>query len=107
MSTDDVNIPGHSGIRDQIQGLRWINNNIAQFNGNPQNVTIIGHDAGGISVSMHVLNPAAWLLQTFNSAISIGGTAFTPWAFKGNPKDQAMNFADFYGCDQRSDKMLD
>ncbi|CAG2121848.1 unnamed protein product, partial [Medioppia subpectinata] len=65
----------------------------------------MGHDAGAIAVSMHVLNPAAW--PYFNSAISIGGTVFTPWAFKDNPKDQAMNFANFFGCDQRSDKMLD
>ncbi|CAG2179957.1 unnamed protein product, partial [Oppiella nova] len=102
---DDINIPGNNGIRDQVQALRWISENIGAFNGNSQNVTIMGHDAGAISVSMHVLNQDAW--PYFQSAISIGGTVFTPWAFKDNPKDQAMNFASFFGCDVRSDHMLE
>ncbi|XP_054166563.1 venom carboxylesterase-6-like [Oppia nitens] len=105
ISADDINIPGNNGIRDQLQALRWISENIGSFNGNSNNVTIMGHDAGAISVSMHVLNQEAW--PFFQSAVSIGGTVFTPWAFKDNPKDQAMNFGSFFGCDIRTDKLLD
>lgn len=56
LSTDDYNAPGNNGIHDQVLALRWINENIAKFGGNPQNVTIMGHDAGSVSVSFHLLN---------------------------------------------------
>ena len=49
----------------------------------------------------------SWYLAYFSAAISIGGTVFTPWAFKDNPKDQAINFGSFFSCDLRTDKMLD
>lgn len=60
LSTDDINQPGNNGIRDQVFALRWINENIGSFNGNPQMVTIMGHDAGAVSVSMHMLNQESW-----------------------------------------------
>ena len=57
LSTDDIQQPGNNGIRDQILALQWINQNIGLFQGNPNQVTIMGHDAGGVSVGMHMLNP--------------------------------------------------
>lgn len=59
LSTDDINCPGNNGIRDQTLALQWIHENVAKFGGNPANITIMGHDAGGASVSFHLLNPEA------------------------------------------------
>jgi hypothetical protein len=37
--------------------LRWVQQNIAQFGGDPDNVTIFGESAGAASVHYHILSP--------------------------------------------------
>jgi para-nitrobenzyl esterase len=67
---------GAYGIQDQIAGLKWVKANIAQFGGDPKNVTIFGESAGGISVNMLTGSPMAKGL--FQRAISESGGYMTP-----------------------------
>ncbi|WP_372776166.1 carboxylesterase/lipase family protein [Mangrovibacterium sp.] len=69
-------VSGNYGVLDQIAGLRWIKDNIAQFGGDPDKVTIFGESAGGISVSMLCASPLAKGL--FQGAISESGGSFGP-----------------------------
>lgn len=39
--------------------MRWIQDNIKNFNGDPTKVTIDGHSAGAADVGFHIVSPLA------------------------------------------------
>ncbi len=56
---DENKALGNYGILDQIQALKWIQKNIGAFGGNPNNITIFGQSAGGISCRILLTSPLA------------------------------------------------
>ncbi|XP_028624439.1 pyrethroid hydrolase Ces2e-like isoform X3 [Grammomys surdaster] len=75
-STGDEHARGNWGYLDQVAALRWVQQNIAHFGGNPDHVTIFGESAGGTSVSSHVVSPMSQGL--FHGAIMESGVALLP-----------------------------
>ncbi len=67
---------GNYGLLDQIAALQWVHRNIAQFGGDPENVTIWGHSSGGYYVGILMISPLTRGL--FHRAIMQSGVPFEP-----------------------------
>jgi para-nitrobenzyl esterase len=70
---DELARSGLNGLRDQIAALHWVRDNIAGFGGDPQQVTLFGESAGGMSVATLMATPDVRGL--FHSAITQSGAA--------------------------------
>ncbi|MCB9234482.1 MAG: carboxylesterase/lipase family protein [Bacteroidia bacterium] len=65
------------GLLDLVKGLEWVRDNIAQFGGDPNNVTLMGQSAGSGNVMALALMPEA--LGLFHKLIAESGTyGFSP-----------------------------
>jgi para-nitrobenzyl esterase len=82
------------GFMDQQFALKWVQQNIGRFGGDPDNVTIFGESAGGMSALFHMASPRSKGL--FHKAIVQSGSfPLSPYqeGFNGAPVETARNYA--------------
>ena len=70
LETDEA--PGNLGLHDQYLALCWVRDNIAQFGGDPDKVTLLGESAGAMSAICHLVSPISRGL--FHRVIALSGT---------------------------------
>ena len=87
---------GHFGLQDQQAAMRWVQQNIASFGGDPDNVTIFGESAGGFSVCMHLVMPGSQGL--FQRAISESGPCAWSLPTVAEAFQQGEALASAVGC---------
>ncbi|XP_049799122.1 juvenile hormone esterase-like [Schistocerca nitens] len=83
MTTGDSVVPGNMGLKDMVMALRWVRENIANFGGDPHNVTIFGESAGSRACHLMMLSPMAkGLFQRVvcQSTVSTSGSLRAPVA---------------------------
>ncbi len=98
---------GNYGMLDQIAALRWVRRNIAAFGGNPDDVTVYGQSAGGMSVCQLMTTP---LLADdtvvppserplFHRAILQSAPCDVPMTTLATAEATGTLFAQLVGCD--------
>ena len=90
---------GNYGMMDQQASLRWIQDNIAKFGGDPKRVTIFGQSAGGSSVLIHMVSPASQGL--FQQVIIESGQRMN-LPTEADAAKKGVDFAKAAGCPDQS-----
>jgi len=95
---DTEDVPGNAGMFDQLMAIQWVKENIAQFGGNPENITLMGESAGACSVSLHLLSPLSRNL--FSQAIMQSASALAPWGVisKKEAMHRSLRLAELMNC---------
>ncbi|XP_066292861.1 pyrethroid hydrolase Ces2e-like [Branchiostoma lanceolatum] len=98
LSTGDENMPGNYGLLDQVRAMVWVKENIRNFGGDPERVTIFGDSAGGVSISYHLLSPLSKGL--FQRAISQSGV-YQTMPVNPQPLQMTKMLSEAVGCDAK------
>ncbi|XP_035999250.1 neuroligin-2b isoform X1 [Fundulus heteroclitus] len=96
LSTADQSAKGNYGLLDQIQALRWLNENIGHFGGDPERITIFGSGAGAACVNLLILSHHSEGL--FQRAIAQSGSAISSWSISYRPVTHTKILAKKVGC---------
>ncbi|KAL6428698.1 hypothetical protein ACFW04_007943 [Cataglyphis niger] len=93
-------VSGNQGLKDQVAALKWVKENIEIFGGDPNNITIFGVSAGGLSAHLLMMSPLSKGL--FHKAILQSGMAKCFWALAENAEDKAFKLASILGNDSKN-----
>ena len=93
--------PGNAGLKDQIAALYWVHRNIAEFGGNPDDVTVYGTGAGAAAVQLILLSGLVEGL--LHRVILESGSALSPSSMTYDPIVLAHKGASSLGYEGSND----
>lgn len=105
LSTEDYILPGNLGLKDQNLALRWVQENIHNFGGNSNKVTVFGLSAGAVSTHLQVLTP--YSAGLFQQAITHSGSALSPWALGKGHHQVAATAGKMLNCSETGSSSFD
>lgn len=96
LNDKELNVPGNAGIKDQRMLLMFVQDNILNFGGDPENVTLLGHSAGAGCVHAHCLSDLSKNL--FKRAVIMSGHLLAPYLIMAE-LDQLVRLVKALGYD--------
>ena len=98
LSTGDKFAPGNYAFSDQHLAIKWVNENIQSFGGDPEKITLFGQSAGGNSISFQSVYKGN--SDLFKRAILQSGAGIPrPWEVSfAEPKKDAQKLGNIVGC---------
>lgn len=77
LSIGTTEYSGNMALKDQLLAIKWTNENIHNFGGDKNQITLYGYSAGSISIHCHILSPRSNSL--FKRAIMSSGVVSSQW----------------------------
>jgi len=96
LATDSAEAPGNAGLKDQVLALRWIQQHIHRFGGNPRSVTLLGYSAGSVSIALHMLSPMSRGL--FHRGICMSASPYGKSMYRTSDVNVAQRQARLLNC---------
>jgi carboxylesterase type B len=97
-----LGVPANTGLKDMVMALKWVQKNISEFSGDPNNVTIFGESAGATSV--HYLVLSRLTAGLFHKAIIQSATAIN--SFSQQRSDMIVHLASFLDLKTPNEKEI-
>ncbi|XP_042221835.1 neuroligin-2-like, partial [Homarus americanus] len=87
------------GLMDQIAALHWLKENIAEFGGDPENVTIFGHGTGAACINFLMTSKAVPKNpRLFHRAVLMSGSSLAPWSLVHDPMKYTRQLTHSINC---------
>ena len=96
LSTGDKRATGNWGLLDQLTALTWVKENIEDFGGDPNSITLFGEDSGAASITLLALSRLSKGL--FHRVIALSGNALCGQYIQENPQIAAIELSRRLDC---------
>lgn len=101
LKNKELNVPGNAGLKDQLMVMNFVKNNIQNFGGDSNNITLFGHSSAACCVSWHCVAQRSKGL--FHKAIIMSGSILNSWSLTPH-RDWANRLAKKLGFEGSEDE---
>ena len=100
----ETGVYANNGIRDMVAALQWIQDNVENFGGDPQRVTLVGHSGGGTAALALIASPLA--VNLFHGAVVLAPAPEFRWDYKFGSffQKKVTEVLEVTGCKTSEDK---
>lgn len=103
LSLENEILPGNAGLKDIVVALKWVKDNIKQFGGDSNKVTLMGLQGGAAGINLLMHSKAKDL---FSAAILHSGTSWSSAYLQENVRDRAFKLGELMEVASSSDIKL-